>query len=892
MKSSKVQQIDKMNSSDIAIYKLNINHLDYYNVNNLTNINNFGKANNIDNIDNIDNFNKICDNNQSEKSDPLEDFDKIDNFDKMVKFINIKNPFEIGDKWINIVNLRYVFMHTFFLHNKEFPYKNGKSFNKALKEYNSWKPYLLDIGTSHEKIYIHYPEEVIKCARDWNICNNIPKQHNILITDDVVKINNRQSKGETLCKNYLSSNNITYEYQFRFSNYKVRFYDFKFTHENHKYILEYDGIQHFNKSKLYHKTFYTFLKQQKRDRKKMIKAIQNGYHIIRIDYTQESNIKEHIDKALTLKQKIYYSTEIMYEYLSEYFRDIPNNIKSADKILNIIEKLFFYFETSEVIFINGEYLSADNVRQIIIHEINKLTKETLSYIENTYTTHSQNTTFNMDFLHKYDSYNYINDLTKLSNQVRENVNLLKRLTLLRDHIFLNNLANKDYVHVDIFEFENCFDEIVIINDNNTKTPNETGINEEFISDTVINNIDYNNNNNSTNNNTNNNNNEFEVNNDNNIFIATNNDSNTPTLNNNDSNTSTFNNNDFNTSTFNNNDFNTPTFNNNSNKPTLNNIQFIINTAPRVDNIKVVDHNNPQNIAEATKIKRHKLLIEKLLDTARIDNPVDEKFTLENCLMSISNIDAAQPGLSKMERQFYKIEAVNKAAIIGYLLSAVRMFGFTGFFDILEIHGNKQDLIEYIKTNRKPIEDMLMVKFTESQLTPIGILKWLNNKLESLLCIKIKSLTKQKLNPKYIIDSPWRITIYRENVKILHHPLEIILDRKEYLLSYVDIMNQFIKYKPSEKIPENFEDCYIAHPQYIGAIVITNVITWNRFVNSNKDPEFQSFVGELYKKYLLYTKYEQHIKNCYNIGEKVLSWNEFLAKETNTTKPKLKMTIKY
>lgn len=64
--------------------------------------------------------------------------------------------------------------------------------------------------------------------------------------------------------------------------------------------------------------------------------------------------------------------------------------------------------------------------------------------------------------------------------------------------------------------------------------------------------------------------------------------------------------------------------------------------------------------------------------------------------------------------------MQKAVMIGYLLSCVRMLGFRDFFDPLQISINKYALIDYLKTNRDKIEDLTQVRLTTSQLTDKGL----------------------------------------------------------------------------------------------------------------------------------------------------------------------------
>ena len=99
------------------------------------------------------------------------------------------------------------------------------------------------------------------------------------------KCNN--SKGETEIENYLKLNNIKYKPQFSFNDLvdkgELRFDFGIFENNNLKYLIEYNGVQHYENRKPFYRNEYEFLIAKKRD-------------IMKIDYCNRNNIKLYIIK--------------------------------------------------------------------------------------------------------------------------------------------------------------------------------------------------------------------------------------------------------------------------------------------------------------------------------------------------------------------------------------------------------------------------------------------------------------------------------------------------------------------------------------------------------------------------------------------------------------------
>lgn len=127
------------------------------------------------------------------------------------------------------------------------------------------------------------------------------------------------SSGEQLIGSVLKSLGIKYEREWKFNYIPRRRFDFYFNYNDTKWILEYDGQQHFDEIQMYHPHSGDFEFHQEIDRIKTFVACHTGHKVIRIDYgvVDEAIAYSHIIKALELNQNIYYSDNDLYRWLSE-----------------------------------------------------------------------------------------------------------------------------------------------------------------------------------------------------------------------------------------------------------------------------------------------------------------------------------------------------------------------------------------------------------------------------------------------------------------------------------------------------------------------------------------------------------------------------------------------
>lgn len=101
-------------------------------------------------------------------------------------------------------------------------------------------------------------------------------------------------------------------------------YDFYFVRNRTNWLIEYNGLQHFEDTPHFHKQTDDFRKQQKIDKIKTYLACTNGFKLISIDYTgiNENSVLYHIEQAINLDQPIYYSNNELYKWISQGTIDI------------------------------------------------------------------------------------------------------------------------------------------------------------------------------------------------------------------------------------------------------------------------------------------------------------------------------------------------------------------------------------------------------------------------------------------------------------------------------------------------------------------------------------------------------------------------------------------
>ena len=128
------------------------------------------------------------------------------------------------------------------------------------------------------------------------------------------------SKGELECHRILKELNIDFQPQFTFDEHPKKGYDLHFRYNEYDYLLEFDGIQHFNYVKIFHHDGKDLKKQQDTDCFYSHLALSKGYRLIRIDYTQINQIRDHLEEAFQSSSDVYFSTPDIYEHILKYLQ--------------------------------------------------------------------------------------------------------------------------------------------------------------------------------------------------------------------------------------------------------------------------------------------------------------------------------------------------------------------------------------------------------------------------------------------------------------------------------------------------------------------------------------------------------------------------------------------
>lgn len=124
----------------------------------------------------------------------------------------------------------------------------------------------------------------------------------------------RKSKGEFAVSLILNKWKVKYNTQHVIQPLNNRRYDLYFEIEGQKYIVEFDGRQHFDSIEFFDKR-QSLEERQEVDIIKSYLAVNTGHVLIRIDHTQLDDVEKHLITAITAGKWTYFSTPPMYTWL-------------------------------------------------------------------------------------------------------------------------------------------------------------------------------------------------------------------------------------------------------------------------------------------------------------------------------------------------------------------------------------------------------------------------------------------------------------------------------------------------------------------------------------------------------------------------------------------------
>ena len=139
---------------------------------------------------------------------------------------------------------------------------------------------------------------------------------------------------------FLEERKIPYQRNYNIPQLPHRKYDFFFTYQKKQCLVECDGIHHFEMVPHFDTKGNSLAARQQADRLKTKVAIDYSYYLIRIDYTSESCINNHLSLALQrVKTKRYYFTNPhLYTYIDRPLDKsiIINECKDLARLLKFI----------------------------------------------------------------------------------------------------------------------------------------------------------------------------------------------------------------------------------------------------------------------------------------------------------------------------------------------------------------------------------------------------------------------------------------------------------------------------------------------------------------------------------------------------------------------------
>lgn len=123
----------------------------------------------------------------------------------------------------------------------------------------------------------------------------------------------KKSYGELCIANYLKRYKIVYISQFQLKNSPVRRSKFDFYLPDYKTLVEFDGRQHFKRSRRWHRKPGSWTANKARDIAKSKYAIEYGYRLLRISYLELRTIDSILSRWLSQPKLFRFTNKRLYK---------------------------------------------------------------------------------------------------------------------------------------------------------------------------------------------------------------------------------------------------------------------------------------------------------------------------------------------------------------------------------------------------------------------------------------------------------------------------------------------------------------------------------------------------------------------------------------------------
>lgn len=205
------------------------------------------------------------------------------------------------------------------------------------------------------------------------------------------------------------------------------------------------------------------------------------------------------------------------------------------------------------------------------------------------------------------------------------------------------------------------------------------------------------------------------------------------------------------------------------------------------NISDTNISKTQIFKKALAIRNTKRVLNKLLPTLVITLPTNKlEMVLKNTFNNLNRYEGEDVGNKHLDT-FYMLTNTEKTKNIIFLYSILRILGFEyGFFDVLarDITSTKQAASDYLIRNNKEIEKTFGVS-AENLKKPRSLIKWLNDKLKSLLDI---SFNKSSAGNLYFIKSDWVVSRDEEKFEVCNALIEFNnIDHVNYEKYFIEVV---------------------------------------------------------------------------------------------------------